>query len=370
MNNYQICKCCIMDTSDSTIIFDENGVCNYCKESRELIDKVGYQGKKSDKELRYIVDKIKDEQKNKEYDCVIGVSGGVDSAYVLYMAKNMGLRILAVHVDAGWNSSIAVNNIQKLCKKLSIDLNTVVVDWDVIKEIQRAYMFSGLPNLDVPQDHVFFAALYSYASKYGIKYVLTGSNVATESILPSYLVYTAMDYTCLKDVYKKHGRGKSIKKYPHMTYMQQRHFAKSLSIVRPLNYINYSKSMAMEVLSKEFGWEYYGGKHWESRFTKFMQAYYLPKKFGFNKSRAHLSNLIVNNEITREEALAELEREKQLYPLDEMERDKEYILKKLDISDEEWDFIMSSPVSSEDDYKNEKKMQNRVEKVKRLLHRG
>lgn len=370
MSNYQICSRCIMDTSDSTIQFDANGICNYCTDALKLISSDGYKGKESDKEFARIINKIKEDQKSKEYDCVIGVSGGVDSAYLLHIAHREGLRILAVHVDAGWNSNTAVSNIHKLCNKMGIDLKTIVIDWNIFKELQRAYMFSGLPNLDVPQDHVFFTALYQFAEKYGIRYVLTGSNVATESILPAYLVYDASDYTALKDVYRKNRRKAiSLKNYPHMSYVKKRHYYKKLDIIRLLNYMNYSKTVAMEVLIKEYNWEYYGGKHWESRFTKFMQACYLPSKFGFNKSRAHLSNLIVNNEISRDEALQILEKEKEDYPEEEREKDKNYILKKLDISEEEWNRILKSPNKTEDDYKNNKRMQNILSYVKVRLFR-
>lgn len=368
-NNYQICKKCIMDTSDKTIQFDEAGVCNYCKAAEQAIQQEGYRGKISDEHLQQMIHKIKDSQKGQEYDCVIGVSGGVDSAYLLYMAHNWGLRVLAVHVDAGWNSNTAVSNIHKLCEKLNIDLKTVVVDWNIMKEVQRAYMFSGLPNLDVPQDHVFFAALYDYANKYKIKYVLTGGNVATESILPAYLVYSALDYKCLKDVYKKNGRGKKLKNYPHLPYLKMRRYLRKLEILRPLDDLDYSKTKAMEVLEKDFGWEYYGGKHWESRFTKFLQGVYLPQKFGFNKSRAHLSNLVVNGEITREEALQQLEMEKELYPLEEQQRDTDYILKKLEISAEEWRRIMDAPIKTEDDYKNDKKRAALFQKIKKCFLR-
>lgn len=274
---------------------------------------------------------------------------------------------MAVHIDAGWNSNIAVSNIHRLCEKLDIDLKTVVVDWSEMKELQRAYMFSGLPNLDVPQDHVFIAALYKFAEQYGIKYVLAGGNIATESILPAYLVYSAMDYRCLKDVYRKNGRGKKLKNYQHISYLKMRHYMRILESLYPLDYLPYSKTEAMKVLQKEFGWEYYGGKHWESRFTKFHQNVYLPQKFGFNKSRAHLSNLITNGEISREEALEELRKEEITYPEQEREKDKNYILKKLDITDEEWKQIMAAPIKTEDDYKNDKRRAKIFAKIKRMI---
>ena len=364
--DYQCCNYCIMDTSDPTIRFNKKGRCNYCWEAEKQLKNTGYRGEDSDKYLQSMINEIKIVQKNKPYDCIIGISGGVDSAYLLYLAKEVwNLHILAVHVDAGWNTDMAVNNIQKLCEKLDIDLKTIDVDWNVMKEIQRAYMFSGLPNVDVPQDHAFFAALYETAHKFRIKYVLTGGNAATESIMPPGLVYNAMDYKCLKDVCRQNGRKKiKFRKYPHMTYLTYRSYLKNLKILRPLNEIPYTKTEAMEILKNKFNWEYYGGKHWESRFTKFIQNVYLPNKFGFNKSRAHLSNLIVNKEITREEALELISKEKELYPDSEKEKDKKYILRKLDMTEADWNKILNMPNKSEDDYKNDKARQALLARIK------
>lgn len=356
-----------MDTTDKTIFFDTEGYCNHCTQALKDLSENAYRGEISDKHLSDMLKTIKEEQKDKVYDCIMGVSGGIDSAYLMHKAKEWGLRVLAVHVDAGWNSNIAVENIHKLCEKLDIDLKIVTVDWETMKEIQRAYMFSGLANLDVPQDHVFFAALYEFAEKYKIKYVLTGGNLATESILPAYLVYSAMDYTCLKDVCKKYGRDISFKKYPHMNYLTQRKYMKNLEILRPLNDLPYSKTEAMDLLKSEYDWEYYGGKHWESRFTKFIQNVYLPQKFGFNKSKAHLSNLIINGEISRDEALEMLKKEEELYPLEEREKDKKYILEKLDMNESDWEKIMSAPIKTEDDYRNDKKRAALFKKIKRII---
>ena len=372
MRRYQICNRCIMDTSDPTIRFDSDGICNYCTEALELISEQGYKGGgQSEAQYNKIIKTIKNNQRDKAYDCVIGVSGGVDSAFLLHLAHKEGLIILAVHVDAGWNSNMAVSNIQKLCTKMKIDLKTIVIDWKIFKELQRAYMFSGLPNLDVPQDHVFFTALYQFAEKYKIKYVLTGSNAATESILPAYLVYDALDYKSLKDVYRKNKRKRaaSLKDYPHMTYLKKRYYYRHLKIIRLLNYIDYSKTEAMDILTSEYGWEYYGGKHWESRFTKFVQTCYLPQKFGFQKSRAHLSNLVVNGEISRDEALYFLEKEERDYPEKMREADRKYILKKLDITADDWNRILASPNKTEDDYKNNKKLQKFLKKLKRIVRK-
>ena len=357
MEKYQICTRCIMDTTDPNISFDSKGICNHCHNYDRMYNRLPH-GEKREKELEKIVSKMKKDGKGKEYDCILGISGGVDSAYLAYLAHSLGLRVLAIHVDAGWNSEVAVSNIQKICTKLEYDLHTIVIDWPTMKELQRAYMFSGLPNLDIPQDHVFAAATYKYAKKYRVKYILSGGNLATEGILPKAWGYSNMDYTCIKDVYRKCGRHKrSLKKYPHMgliQYAQFRYFG-IINKVNLLNYIDYSKSKAIDILGKEFGWQYYGGKHFESRFTKFFQSYYLPKKFGYDKKRAHLSSLIVSGEITRNEAIKEME-DDSVYTEDEMLQDRDYILKRLDSSLKEWDSIMCRTCKTEDDYKTNKKI--------------
>jgi N-acetyl sugar amidotransferase len=355
-----------MDTTDPDITFDSNGVCNHCHVYDTKVALFGYKKDISDKKLADLVSKIKDESKNKEYDCILGISGGVDSAYMAYLTNQLGLRVLAVHVDAGWNSEVAVQNIQKMCQKLKIDLHTIVIDWPTMKEIQRAYMFSGLPNLDVPQDHVFLAAMYQYAKRYKIKYMLNGSNLATEGILPKTWGYTSVDFKSIKGVYKKCGRGKSIKKYPHFNIVQYYIYQRKVKRINLLNYVPYSKKEAIDVLSKEYDWNYYGGKHFESRFTKFFQSYYLPQKFGYDKKRAHLSSLIVGGELNRPDALSQME-DDSIYTINEMIQDRDYILKKLEITLEDWDTIMKQDAKTEDDYPSNKAIINIMVKVKRIL---
>ncbi|MBH1942056.1 N-acetyl sugar amidotransferase [Mobilitalea sibirica] len=366
MNKYQICNRCIMDTTDPDIVFDQNGICNHCNQYDINVKVYGYHKDTSEDKLREIVNKIKKEERNKEYDCILGISGGVDSSYLAYLSHQLGLRILAVHVDAGWNSDIAVQNIQKICKKLNIDLHTIVIDWPTMKELQRAYMYSGLPNLDVPQDHAFLAAVYNYAKKYKLKYMLNGSNFATEGILPNSWGQAAIDYKNIKGVYNKFGRGKSIKKYPHFNIWQYFYLQQKVIRVNLLNYIDYSKREAIDTLKREFDWKYYGGKHFESRFTKFFQSYYLPQKFGYDKKRAHLSSLIVGGEMSREEAIIEME-DSSSYTLEEMLEDRDYILKKLDIPMQEWDKIMNQKVKKETDYPSNKYLIEKLIKVKRLI---
>lgn len=367
---YQICTRCIMDTSDHEITFNAEGVCSHCQKYDKAVKQFEVSETEKRERLESLVQKIKEEGKGKEYDCILGISGGVDSAYLAYTAHELGLRILAVHVDAGWNSEIAVKNIQKICQKLHLDLHTVVIDWATIKELQRAYMFSGLPNLDIPQDHVFMSAVYQYGWQYKIKYILNGSNWATEGILPTSWGYSATDFTCIKSVYRKCGRNAiSWKKFPHMNIVKyfQYVYSGKIETVNLLNYIPYSKKDAIATLEKEFEWQYYGGKHFESRFTKFFQAYYLPQKFGYDKKRAHLSSLVVGGEMTRDEALRQMEDHSD-YTEGEMLNDRDYILKKLDISMAEWENIMNAPCKSEDDYSNNKRILKILRKIKKIFY--
>lgn len=368
---YKICTRCIMDnSSDPLITFDEQGVCCHCKAYDNAIADLPKTAEEKKIQFDKLVNEMKNAGRGKEFDCVLGISGGVDSAYLAYVAHNAGLRILAVHVDAGWNTDIAVDNIKKMCSKLKIELHTIVVDWPTMKELQRAYMFSGLPNIDVPQDHAFLAATIAYARKYNIKYMLNGSNFATEGILPSNYGYSALDFRCIADVYKKCGRGKlSLRKYPKMNLFEYAmvYMAKTRRI-NLLNYVEYSKTKAIEVLHHEFDWNYYGGKHFESRFTKFFQSYYLPKKFGYDKKRAHISSLIVGGELTREQGLVDMQDYSE-YNEVQMLEDRDYILKKLDISLEEWEYIMSTPNKTEDDYRNNKRLVKLLVLAKEALHR-
>lgn len=368
---YRICSKCIMDNvADTHISFDEEGVCNHCRQFEMNVAKYPQSEEERKQKFDAIIKAIKEDGKTKEYDCVIGVSGGVDSAYLLHIAHNAGLRILAVHVDAGWNTDIAVENIKKLCSKLNIELHTIVIDWNTMKELQRAYMYSGLANLDVPQDHAFVAATYKFAAKHNIRYMLSGNNYATEGILPQHYGYAFIDYTCIKSVYRKCGRGRvSLRKYPKMSFFKYAMmFVGKTERIDLLNYVPYSKQAAVEFLHNEYGWNYYGGKHFESRFTKFFQSYYLPKKFGYDKKRAHIASLIVGGELSREQGLAEME-DTSSYTEEQMLEDRDYILKKLDISVDDWNKIMAAPNKTEDDYKNSKAMMKRMQTIKHKLRK-
>lgn len=349
---YQICVNCIMDTSDPEIWFDEKGVCSHCHRfntiAKPVLDKAN-SGERL-KDLEVILSKIKEKGKNKQYDCLIGISGGVDSTYVAYKVKEFGLKPLAVHFDSGWNSELAVNNIENIVKKLNIDLYTHVVDWDEMKDLQLAFFKASVANCDIPTDHAFLAVLHKVAAKYDIKHVISGSNFATESILPKAWGYNAGDLRHLKSIHKRFGSFK-LKRYPTLNFFARYFyypFLKKIRIVELLNYLPYEKKAAKEIISKELEWRDYGGKHYESVFTRFFQAYYLPVKFGFDKRRAHLASLVVSGQMSRDEALAEM-----TLPADSQERllsDKEFVAKKLGLNNEQFDNILASPIRTYKDF--------------------
>lgn len=366
---YQICTNCIMDTSDTEITFDEHGVCNHCKsyyakEKLLLYDTAN----EAQAKLNELVTKIKSDQKDSDYDCIVGVSGGVDSSYVAYLAKKLGLRVLAVHLDNGWNSELAVMNIENIVKKCGFEYETWVIDWEEFKDLQIAFLRASVANVEIPTDHAFLAALYKIATKHNVKYLLSGSNVQTEGILPASWGYNAKDVRHVKAIYRKFGKGK-FKTYPLLGFFKEFYYTyiKGIKMIRLLNYYNYNKAEAMKIIENELGWKYYGGKHYESIFTRFFQAYILPEKFNIDKRRAHLSSLICSNQITREQALEEMKKE--TYPVDLLEQDKEYVIKKLGLSKPEFEEIMSAPPKSYKDYPNQEAFLKIVYKVYNFIRR-
>lgn len=364
-DGYRVCTRCVMDNTDPGITFDENGVCSSCTKYEEMTAFRGYRPGESEKELAHTVEVMKEKSKDLPYDCVLGISGGVDSAYMLYIAHQLKLRVLAVHVDSGWNSETAVRNIERMCQRLNVQLHTYVMDWPTMKELQRAYMLSGVANLDVPQDHLFCAAVYQMARKYKVKYILNGSNIATEGAsAPFTLQHSYRDTWHLKSIYKRHGRGKSLKKYPMLSLYRAWFGLPGVTKINLLDHVPYTKKGAIELLSREFGWEYYGGKHFESRFTKYFQSVYLPRKFGYDKRRSHLSCLVMNGELSRDEALAELVQPP--YPENQQLEDEAYILKKLDLDAETWHAILAAPPTPDDAYFGQTKL---LHLAQRLLGR-
>lgn len=359
---YRVCTRCVMDSSDPGVTFDENGVCSSCTRYLEARALGGYRPGVSEKELEHTVSVMKERSRGLAYDCILGISGGVDSAYMLSIASKLGLRVLAVHVDSGWNSETAVRNIERMCQKLGVQLHTYVVDWPTMKELQRAYMLSGVANLDVPQDHLFCAAVYQAARKYKVRYILNGSNLATEGAAPPFTMqHSYRDTWHLNSIYRKHGRGKSLRKYPRLSLWEAWMGLPGVTKINLLDSVPYSKKEAIETLSREFGWEYYGGKHFESRFTKYFQSVYLPRKFGYDKRRYHLSCLVMNGEMTRAEALNELEQPP--YPVEQQREDEAYILKKLDLDPEEWRKILDAPPTPDDAYFSQAKLFNLAQRL-------
>ena len=367
-SEYRICKRCIMDTSDPDIVFNDEGICNHCLDFDKKVDSVWKPGKEGRRELEQIINQIKQEQKDQEYDAVIGLSGGVDSSYLAFIAKKeFNLRLLAIHVDGGWNSELAVKNIENIVSKLDIDLYTEVIDWEEMRDLQVAFLKSSVANQDVPQDHAFFAALYKKAIEHGLRHVLSGGNFATESIMPFEWAYNAMDLTHLKSIHKKFGSIK-LKTYPTVNfydYYFKFPYLKKMTVTRPLNYWPYNKEEAIDILEKEVGFRYYGGKHFESRFTKWQQLQYRPEKFGYDERRAYLSSLILANQMTREQALDELKNFE--YPEAKRKEDAEYVQKKLNLSNEEFDKILALPPKTFRDYPSEFGLFQKKEKFKNFM---
>ena len=357
-----------MDTSDPDIIFDEKGQCNHCNEYFEKTSKRAYQGKESDTKLAHLVEKIKRKGRKKEYDCVIGVSGGVDSIYTAYLAKQLGLRPLAVHMDNGWNSELAVSNIEKILKKLNIDLITEVLDWEEFRDLQLSFLKASVPEAETPTDIAIPAAMHKAAAKYNIKYIFSGGNFATEGILPKSWHYNAKDVKYLMEIHKKFGT-KKLKSFPTFGFEKEMYykFVKGIRMIYPLNLVPYNKEEAMHLLEEKLDWKNYGGKHHESIYTKFVQSYLLPEKFGIDYRRATYSTQICAGEMTRKEALEELS--KIPYNPESVLEEKKYLCKKLSISEDELNDIMKLPARTYKDYPNDKPKLEFIYKIYRKLNR-
>ncbi len=346
--NYQVCTRCIMDITDPNIIFDENGVCNHCHDHDRLIKQRVISGKAGIEYLETLVKKIKNGGKNKPYDCIIGVSGGVDSTYVAYVVKKkLGLRPLAVHMDNGWDSELAVKNIEETLKHLEIDLHTEVLNWEEFKDLQVSLLKASTPDSETPSDHAIYAVLGNIAEKMKVKYILTGANVRTETHLPRAWSQGHFDWKYLYSIHKQFGRIKlnTFPNLPFFTYYRRLLTQKRVDI---LNYTDFNKTEAMKFLEEELGWRYYGGKHHESIYTRFYQGYILPTKFGYDKRRSHLSSLVCSREITRIEALEKIKAP--TYAPSLQEEDREYVAKKLGLGDEEFEKIMKAPKKNFHDY--------------------
>lgn len=352
MSDLMVCANCVMDTSDSLIQFDSEGVCNHCHQFRGFVGTEWFPNDEGRQRWSAIVDQVKSAGATQDYDCILGLSGGVDSSYLALKAKEWGLRPLVVHVDAGWNSELAVANIEAIVKHCDYDLHTHVVDWEDMRDLQLAYFRSGVSNQDVPQDHIFFASLYHFATSNNIRYVLSGGNLATEGVFPRSWHGSAMDAINLRAIHSQFGdsRLRTYKTISFFEYYIYYPLVKKMRTLRPLNFMPYDKKSAILELEQKIGWRSYGRKHGESLFTKLFQNYVLPTKFGFDKRRPHLSSLIVSGQLTRDEALVELG--KPLYEPAELELDIEYFCKKVRISRDEFDRLMAAPVRHYSDFPN------------------
>ena len=358
-----ICSKTVMDTTAGDLNFDSNGVCNLYREFEAK--KTLYSNFELNKiQLNRLISKIKKRGVGHEYDCIIGISGGVDSSCLAVLAvKEWGLRPLFVHVDTGWNSIVSVNNIKNLIDTLGVDLKTIVINWPEMMDLQLAFFKSGLPGLDTPQDHVFHSLLYGTAKKFGIKYILNGCNYQTESFLPKNWGYDVTDATLIKDVHRRFGT-KDLKTYPFMSLFQYQvyyPFICGIKNIDPLNLVVYKKSEAVAQLESNFGWKSYKVKHGESVFTKFFQNYWLVERFGFDKRKAHLSSLIANSEISREDALEELNKE--LYSEVELNNEKLFICNKLGITLEDLDVFFNLRKASPSDFKNQIKLKKYLKQL-------
>jgi len=356
-SNYQVCTKCVMDTTDPDIYFDENGVCNHCHEYEEKRKMVDLPLEVKQQQLAAFVNKIKEDGKGKPYDCVTGVSGGVDSTYAVYLLKQLGLRPLVVHLDNGWNSELAVQNIENIVTRLGFDLYTKVLNWDEFRELQVAYLKASVLDLEALSDHAISATLYEQAAKNNIKYIMAGTNTVTEAILPLNWRYAhktndAVNIKAINNSFRK----KPIKDFPLLSFQKYSYYYKIKKIqwFSLLDYFDYDKAAAKALIEKELGWRDYGGKHYESIITRFYQGYILPNKFNIDKRKAHLSTLIVSGQITREEALAELA--KPIMEASILKQDLDYVPKKLGLTNEEFTKIMQLPPKSHYDYKTDLKI--------------
>jgi len=348
---YRICSRCVMDTSDPHIVFDDGG-CNHCRRYDRRIAEEVHRGADGARQIERIVEVIRAEGRGKPYDCIAGVSGGVDSTYVLYKLKELGLRPLAVHFDNGWNSEVAVSNIKSTLSRLKVDLFTYVVDWEEFRDLQLSFIKASVPNCEIPTDHAITATLVKTAQKYNVHYVVNGSNVTTEGILPLAWVYYSHDLRHIKALHRRFGTV-PMRTFPQLSLYK---FAALLAarryrVFNLLNYLDYDKTQAVETIKSEVGWQPYGHKHYESIYTRFYQGYYLVKKFGFDKRRAHLSALVCAGQLTRDEALRTLQEDP--YAGQDLSVDYDFVVKKLGISPDEFQGYVAAQNKQHTDYPND-----------------
>lgn len=352
---YQICTKTIMDTTDPTIVFNEKGESDYYTNFKENIEPNWHTDDRGYEELMKIADKIKKTSKNKDFDCIIGLSGGLDSSYAAYIAKEvMGIRPLIFHVDAGWNTDKAVGNIEKIIHGLNLDLYTEVINWEEMKDLQTSFLKSQIADQDLPQDYAFFSGLYKFAKKNKINYVLTGGNFSTECCREpeEWGGFPGIDVTLVKDIHRKFGK-RPLKSFPLVDILSYKIYYKyvlGMEVFKPLNLVPYIKKDAEQLLQEKFGWEPFQHKHHESRFTRFYEDYWLPRKFGYQKRKAHFSSLILTGQMTREEALERVSKPELSEEF--LQKEFEYVANKLDMSVSDLEKIFEGENKTYKNYKN------------------
>jgi len=347
-----ICSRCVMDSTVPDIQYFADGRCSCCRHYDEVCVKDLHSDSDGQQRLEGLIEKIRRDGRGRSYDCLIGMSGGVDSSYVAYLvAKKYGLRALAVHLDNGWNTELAVANVERLVKTLHIDLITHVLDWNEFRDMQVSFLKSGISNIEIPTDHAIWAVLLRTANKHGIPYIIAGNNVTTESIMPESWLYGSKDSRLIKAIHKRYGK-LEMKSYPSLSTFDYVYFllVRGIRWIPILNYIDYVKADAKRLLIEELSWRDYGGKHYESIFTRFFHASYLPEKFGFDLRKSYLSALICSGQISRQQALDELASPPA--PAELLRQDREYVLKKLGLSEEDYDRILREKPRSHRDYPN------------------
>lgn len=336
-----------MDTTDPEIEFDEQGICHHCRAYDLAVRTHVLSGGEAQNELAKLAERIRRDGKGKDYDCIIGVSGGVDSTYVAYKVKELGLRPLAVHLDNGWDSELAVKNIERTLTGLKIDLHTHVIDWEEFRDLQLAFLKASTPDSEIPTDHAIVALMRQTAARLRLRFVIFGCNVRSESHLPPAWSQGHWDWRYIKSIHRLFGT-QPLRTFPHLNFIQYYRFRLTQEWIDILNYVEYSKAEAKALLTRDLGWRDYGGKHFESIYTRFYQGYILPRKFGYDKRKMHFSSLICSNQMERAEALEALKEEP--YPKDQQEADLGYVVKKLGITHTEFEEIMQRPCMSYWDY--------------------
>lgn len=369
---YQVCLKTVLDTSYPGLTFDSEGICSQYWDFQNVVKPNWHPDETGHRVLQRRVEEIRKIGRGKDFDCLLGLSGGVDSSYMLHvMVKEFGLRPLVFHVDGGWNSELSVHNINVLVDKLGLDLFTEVVNWNEMRDFQLTWFKAGVPHLDIPQDHAFVAVLYKFAEKYGVKTILNGGNIATECVaMPLQYYYWGTDMRHIRDIIRQFGTV-PMSTYPfssvyrHKLYLR---YLKGMRVFKPLNFMPYTKKQAACTLQREYGWKPYPQKHFESRFTRFYEGYWLPSRFGFDVRRCQLSSLILTGQITREEALLVLKQPP--YDSDTLGQDFEYVSTKLRISPDELRQYHSMPKRYYWDYRNQHKILSLVEKAVSLMKIG